>query len=131
MGGPAWIFEKSTLPGVGQGDYVISKKRKNFVNYELGRIEGDLAPLVEEVRQLKLEMAMMKAGELGVRSAAPGMRTAKLALGFCSLDFKRRQAGCVHRVCASDLGVQLIRGERKTEARGYGNRKRSCSAPCK
>jgi len=83
--GPAWIFEKSTLPGVGQGDYVISKKRKNFANYELGRTGGDLAPLVEEVRQLKLEMAMMKAGELGARSAAPGMHTAKWTLGFGAL----------------------------------------------
>lgn len=74
--GPVWIFEKSTLPGIGQGDYVISKKRKNYANYEVGRLDGDLSPMAEEVRELKLEIESMK-----VMSAAPGLESAKLALG--------------------------------------------------
>ncbi len=56
-----WSFEKDTMPGFGQGDYVISSRRQNFALYEADRLADDLAPLIEEVRQLKVEIATLKA----------------------------------------------------------------------
>ena len=56
-----WIFEKETLPGWGQGDRVISSRRKNFGLYEADRLADDLSPLIDDMRALKLEVASMKA----------------------------------------------------------------------
>lgn len=56
-----WFFEKSTVPGMGQGDYVISKRRKNFVLYEADSLYDDVGPLKDDIRQLKLELASMKS----------------------------------------------------------------------
>lgn len=56
-----WIFEKSTMPGWGQGDKVISSRRKNFGLYEADRLADDVEPLIDELRQLKLEVAALKA----------------------------------------------------------------------
>jgi len=78
--GPAWIFEKDTLPGIGQGDHVISVKRRSYASFDLERLGGDLSPLAEEVRQLKLEMATMQSRGLGAFSgAAPGATAARAA----------------------------------------------------
>ena len=55
-----WIFEKETMPGWGQGDNVISSRRQNFGLYEADRLADDVKPLIEDLRQMKLELASMK-----------------------------------------------------------------------
>jgi len=79
-GTPEWTFEDSTDPGWGQGDYVISKKRKTFMMYEMDRLGDDAKPIAEDIRQLKLEMASLKAGT-GTYSSAASLRSG-LALGL-------------------------------------------------
>lgn len=66
-----WMFEKETTPGWGQGDLVISKKRQNFALYEADRLADDIAPLMADVRKLKLELAQAKAS--GLSSGAAGV----------------------------------------------------------
>jgi len=65
----AWVFEKDTMPGWGQGDNMISKRRKNFGLYEADRLADDVQPLVEDIRELKLELASMKS-QVSLSSAA-------------------------------------------------------------
>ncbi len=71
-----WSFEKDTMPGFGQGDYVISSRRQNFGLYEADRLADDLAPLIEEVRQLKVELASLKPT---TANSASGMAPGKSA----------------------------------------------------
>lgn len=68
-----WTFEKSTNPGWGNGDRVISKKRGGFVLYEADRIADDIVPMAEEMRQMKLLMASMQANALSSGAAAKGV----------------------------------------------------------
>lgn len=77
-----WIFEKETMPGWGQGDHVISSRRQNFGLYEADRLADDVAPLIEELRDLKLEMASMKAQGVYASSAADVFKGVGL---ICSL----------------------------------------------
>jgi hypothetical protein len=77
-----WTFERDTVPGAGQGDRVISGRRQGFALYEADRLADDLAPLIEDLRQLKLEVASLKAASVALSSAgavAPG-KTAASAL---------------------------------------------------
>eukprot|EP00571_Detonula_confervacea_P013211 CAMPEP_0172298406 /NCGR_PEP_ID=MMETSP1058-20130122/1078_1 /TAXON_ID=83371 /ORGANISM="Detonula confervacea, Strain CCMP 353" /LENGTH=485 /DNA_ID=CAMNT_0013007681 /DNA_START=13 /DNA_END=1470 /DNA_ORIENTATION=+ len=74
-----WIFEESTMAGWGNGDRVISKKRGSFVLYEADRIADDIVPLAEDLRQLKLEMASLKAQ--GVLSSGATAKDVILGLG--------------------------------------------------
>ncbi|KAL3822465.1 hypothetical protein ACHAXA_006893 [Cyclostephanos tholiformis] len=81
-----WSFEKDTMPGVGQGDYVISSRRQNFGLYEADRLADDLAPLIEEVRQLKLELASLKASAYSASGiAVGGSAAASLVIGLVVL----------------------------------------------
>lgn len=57
----AWTFETDTIPGAGQGDFVISQKRESFTLYEIDRLAGDVADLKEQVRLLQLELASTRA----------------------------------------------------------------------
>ncbi|KAL7518311.1 hypothetical protein ACHAWX_003156 [Stephanocyclus meneghinianus] len=57
----AWTFETDTIPGAGQGDFVISQKRESFTLYEVDRLAGDVADLKEQVRLLQLELASTRA----------------------------------------------------------------------
>lgn len=76
-----WTFEKDTIPGSGQGDRVISSRRQNFGLYEADRLADDLAPLIEEVRQLKLEVASLQAASaLSSSGVATGGNRAAAAL---------------------------------------------------
>ncbi len=82
-----WIFEKDTMAGWGQGDHVISSRRKNFGLYEADRLADDVAPLIEEVRQLKLELASVKqqssgASVVGLVSALGGVVVGTVMLGL-------------------------------------------------
>jgi len=81
--GKEWTFEKDTMPGHGQDDYIISQKRKSFTLYEADRLADDIAPMAEDVRQLKLELASMKSQ--GVYSNAGGVKSASLAWGLGAL----------------------------------------------
>ncbi|KAL7529171.1 hypothetical protein ACHAXR_004982 [Thalassiosira sp. AJA248-18] len=76
-----WIFEKSTMPGYGQGDYVISQKRKNFVLYEADSLADDLDPVIKDVRALKLELASMKSQGIMSSGAADIFKPLVLGLG--------------------------------------------------
>lgn len=83
-----WTFEKDTMPGIGQGDYIISSRRQNFGLYEADRLADDLAPLIEEVRSLKLELATMKASTTSSGAASLTFRdgpVGALALGLIVL----------------------------------------------
>ncbi len=82
-----WSFEKDTMPGFGQGDYVISSRRQNFALYEADRLADDLAPLIEEVRQLKVEIASLKATAASSASgiALGGSAAASLVMGLVVL----------------------------------------------
>jgi len=83
-----WTFEKDTMPGIGQGDYIISSRRQNFGLYEADRLADDLAPLIEEVRSLKLELATMKASTTSSGAASLNFRdgpVGALALGLIVL----------------------------------------------
>lgn len=68
-----WTFEKKTSPGWGQGDYVISKKRKSFGLYEADRLADDMQPLMEDLADLKAEMAVLKGIGLSSGSAVVNM----------------------------------------------------------
>jgi len=68
-----WTFEKDTEPGLGQGDLVISQKRKSFELYEADRLADDVSPMMEEIQNLKLEMARMKSQRATLLSGAKGL----------------------------------------------------------
>lgn len=80
-----WTFEKSTMPGHGQGDYVISKKRQNFGLYEADKISDDMEPLVADVRALKLELAAMKSQGVMSSGATAGAMFKPVVLGISAL----------------------------------------------
>lgn len=81
-----WTFETSTMPGHGQGDYVISKKRQNFGLYEADRLADDLDPLAADVRALKLELAALKSGQGSTMSGATaGAMFKPVVLGISAL----------------------------------------------
>ena len=75
-----WTFEKDTIPGSGQGDRVISSRRQNFGLYEADRLADDLAPLIEEVRQLRLEVASLQAASALSSSGVANRAAAALGL---------------------------------------------------
>jgi len=56
-----WTFEKNTMPGFGQGDHVISMKRKGFNVNEADYLSDGVSLLTERVSQLELELASMRA----------------------------------------------------------------------
>ena len=78
---PEWTFEKETMPGIGMGDTVISRRRQNFALYEADNLYDDVEPLKEDLRALKLELASMKAQSLG-SSGAAGLLTSGVAVGL-------------------------------------------------
>ena len=77
-----WIFEKETMPGLGQGDNVISSRRQNFGLYEADRLADDIVPLAEDVRQLKIELASMKTRVLTSGAAGDNMFKSGFVLGL-------------------------------------------------
>lgn len=81
-GGKEWTFEKDTMPGLGQDDYVISQKRKSFTLYEADRLADDITPMAEDIRQLKLELASMKSQRT---LNAGGVKSASLVWGLGAL----------------------------------------------
>ena len=58
--GDEWIFEKDAIAGLGQGDRVISSRRQSFALYEADHIADEVEPMIEDIRQLKLELASLK-----------------------------------------------------------------------
>ena len=78
-----WVFEKDTLPGLGQGDRVISTRRQNFALYEADRIADEVEPMIEDIRMLKLELASLKAqGMSASNDAGVGMNGGGMVLGI-------------------------------------------------
>lgn len=51
-----WTFESSTTPGDGQGDYVISGKRRSFAEYQRKTNTGETAHLQTEIDNVRAEL---------------------------------------------------------------------------
>lgn len=51
-----WTFESSTTPGDGQGDYVISVKRRSFGEYQRNLFDGDSIHLQNEINNVRAEL---------------------------------------------------------------------------
>lgn len=87
--GDEWIFEKDAIAGLGQGDRVISSRRQSFALYEADHIADEVEPMIEDIRQLKLELASLKAqGIYATNGGAAGLVTKGLfatTLGFGAL----------------------------------------------
>lgn len=63
-----WAFEGSTVQkGVGQAEYVVSAKRRDFAEYDRGNIHSDLLAVIAD---LKAEIARASAGGSSVNSFA-------------------------------------------------------------
>jgi ABC-type phosphate transport system substrate-binding protein len=58
--GPTWTVEEDTAPGAGQGDFVISHKRRSYGEYALSSTVGDIADMMAKITEL--EAAMAEAG---------------------------------------------------------------------
>mmetsp|Transcript_16966 Transcript_16966/g.28172 ORF Transcript_16966/g.28172 Transcript_16966/m.28172 type:complete len:242 (+) Transcript_16966:449-1174(+) len=65
---PTWIFEKYTSQGIGQGDYVISSKRRTYAEFKLSTLASTMAVLATEnnalnsqVESLQQELTSTKA----------------------------------------------------------------------
>ena len=52
-GAPVWTFETSTRVFIGQGDYVISRKRRTYNELALGTNEQDVAAVMVELNALR------------------------------------------------------------------------------
>lgn len=81
-----WTFEKDTLPGLGQGDRVISTRRQSFALYEADRIADEVDPMIEDIRMLKLELASLKAQRMtasnGARDGMGGFAMKGMVVGI-------------------------------------------------
>lgn len=55
-----WTFEKSTEPGGGQGEFVISSRRETHKAYEINRLSGEVTTLTEDVNRLNQELEIMR-----------------------------------------------------------------------
>jgi hypothetical protein len=55
-GSTEWIVETDTRPGVGQGDNVISFKRKSFSNLQISGLSDDVMGVQESVGELSNDM---------------------------------------------------------------------------
>ncbi len=73
-----------TLPGTGQGDYVISARRENFALYESDRLADDVEEMKETINLLQLELAAMRASvaESGSSGAMSMTKTSGSILGL-------------------------------------------------
>lgn len=56
-----WTFESSTVPGEGQGDYVISEKRRSFGEYQRNEFAGDSIHLQNEITNVRAELSTEKS----------------------------------------------------------------------
>ena len=77
-----FIWEATdTLPGIGQGDYVLSDRRESFTLYEADRLADDVADMAAEISQLKLELATMRAS-VSESSGASSIFNPSVVLGL-------------------------------------------------
>ena len=51
-----WFVEKDTMPGIGQGDYVVSHKRLRYAKYERGLATGSIEAQADTVYMLQEEI---------------------------------------------------------------------------
>lgn len=77
-----WIFEKDTMPGLGQGDRVISTRRQSFALYEADHIADEVEPMIEDIRMLKLELASLKSQGMQNNGASGGLGGGVVAKGM-------------------------------------------------
>ena len=77
-----WIFEKDTMPGLGQGDRVISTRRQSFALYEADHIADEVEPMIEDIRMLKLELASLKSQSMQNNGAGGGVGGGVIAKGM-------------------------------------------------
>lgn len=56
-----WTFESNTTVGEGQGDYVISEKRRTFAEYERSELVDDVVYLKDVIQTLSENLATMQA----------------------------------------------------------------------
>ena len=69
-----WIFEQDTIPIEGQGPYVISQKRQNYVELSTTGLTSDTASLEEVVATLTAMVETMQA-QLDALGGAPTSTT--------------------------------------------------------
>lgn len=53
---PTWTFELETNPGPGQGDYVISSRRRTYAEYQLSSTTEDVEDLLQQVADLRRQI---------------------------------------------------------------------------
>ena len=53
---PVWFMEKDTVPGIGQGNYVVSHKRRSYAKYERGVATGSREAQADTVSMLQEEV---------------------------------------------------------------------------
>jgi hypothetical protein len=52
-----WTFESETVPGEGQGDYVISEKRRSYGEYQRNEFARDSTHFQDEITNVRAELA--------------------------------------------------------------------------
>ena len=91
-GAPMWTFETSTQVNIGQGDYVISKKRRTYAELTRSANSADLSSLMEEnsdlrtlVSDLRSELAGSSTESMAFTSSDQDQLNAALILSSISL----------------------------------------------
>jgi hypothetical protein len=57
---PRFTFEDNTQPNFGQGDYVISSKRKTFAQIERSDVSADIEAIMEDNQMLREQVAVLQ-----------------------------------------------------------------------
>lgn len=86
-GAPEWIFEKKTDPGNGQGEYVISWKRRASAEYKIAVLQTHIDNLKSNLAKSSDEIQMLKTGDGGSEFGSDEQTklTVSLALSIISI----------------------------------------------
>ena len=82
---PVWFMEKDTVPGIGQGDYVVSHKRRSYAEYERGVTNGSREAQADTVSMLQEEVVsvsewMFISEDIDRLNLALGLAASSIAL---------------------------------------------------
>jgi hypothetical protein len=90
---PEWIVEEDTIPGDGQGTYIISHKRRSYAEYQRYSQGSDLEKAMAKIAELEAKISGESAAPANIASFASTAAytdndaqklTAALALGAVS-----------------------------------------------
>ena len=90
---PEWTVEEDTIPGDGQGDYVISHKRRSYAEIERSNGSGDLEKAMAKIAALEEKIHLLTGGSSSTTQAASG--TFSEAQTFTSTDSQQITAALV------------------------------------